>query len=60
MCYDVLQVTPGLGVLAAVMMLLLVKEPKRGGADGHRSRDGVKGKHGVLAYFKDLWYLLLK
>ena len=57
-----LQFTPLLGILMAVVVLLCVKEPKRGKADGHIGKGGaaVKGQHGFKAYIKDLKYCITK
>jgi len=49
-----MQVTPGLGVISVFLVFLLMKEPKRGLADGQRTAEGVRGKHGLAAYIKDL------
>ena len=54
------QVTPGLGLVAALLILLLLKEPKRGLADGQRTASGVRGKDGFKAYLRDLRYILRK
>ena len=55
------QVTPTLGVLAALLVLLVVREPVRGISDGQRtSRSGVRGKTGFSAYIDDICYLFGK
>ena len=54
-----LQVTPALGVVAAILILLVVREPPRGHTDGQRSK-GVRGRSGLKAYFMDVWYCLKK
>ena len=54
-----LQVTPALGVVAAFLILLVVREPPRGHTDGQRSK-GVRGRSGLKAYFMDVWYCLKK
>jgi hypothetical protein len=53
-------VTPSLGVVAAFLIVLFVREPARGHTDGQRSSKGVKGKSGVKAYFMDVLYCLKK
>lgn len=60
LCSFCLQVTPGLGVIAALLILLVVKEPVRGSSDGQRQSKGVKGKSGLSAYYDDIKYLLKK
>ena len=54
------QITPGLGVIAALLVFFVVKEPARGHGDGQRSRSskGVRGKSGFMAYMHDVWYCL--
>lgn len=54
------QVTPGLGVVAVLLVLLVLREPQRGVSDGHRNSKGVKGKSGFSAYGKDIAYLIMK
>ena len=54
------QVTPSLGVIAALLILLVVREPPRGHTDGQRSSKGVKGKSGFVAYLMDVLYCLKK
>lgn len=53
-----LRVTPSLGVIAALLILLVVREPPRGHTDGQRSSKGVKGKSGFVAYLMDVLYCL--
>ena len=52
--------TPALGVIAALLILLVVREPARGHTDGQRSSKGVKGKNGFKAYFMDVLYCVKK
>lgn len=54
------QVTPGLGIVAIVLILFVLREPKRGHGDGQRSATGVHGKSGLAAYLEDVWYCLRK
>ena len=56
------QITPGLGVIAALLVLFVVREPPRGHVDGQRSKSskGVRGKSGAVAYLQDVWYCLTK
>jgi hypothetical protein len=55
------QVTPGLGILAALLVLFVMKEPVRGLNDGQRqSKKAVRGKDGFRAYLSDIWYLMKK
>ena len=53
------QITPGLGLIAALLVAFVVKEPLRGSSD-HRTTKGVKGRGGLSAYLHDLCYLLSK
>lgn len=50
------QLTPVLGVMSALLVLCFLQEPVRGKSDGHNAGKGVKGKHGVVAYLKDVLY----
>jgi MFS family permease len=50
------RLTPVLGLITAVLVLVFVREPARGTTDGHGTA-GVKGDHGVKAYCKDIVYL---
>lgn len=53
--------TPGLGVVAALLVLLVLKEPLRGFTDGQRlSKKGVRGKDGIKAYLEDIVYIMRK
>ena len=52
--------TPALGVIAAFLILLVVREPPRGHTDGQRSTKGVRGKNGVKAYLMDVLYCIKK
>ena len=52
--------TPALGVVAAVLILVFVREPPRGHTDGQRSSKGVRGKTGIKAYFMDVLYCVKK
>ena len=52
--------TPSLGVIAALLILIVVREPPRGHTDGQRSSKGVRGKSGVKAYLMDVYYCLKK
>ena len=54
------QITPGLGFIAALLVLFVMQEPPRGHTDGHRSPRGIKGKSGLSAYARDVWYCLNK
>ena len=54
----IIKVTPGLGIVAVLLVLFVLKEPKRGHGDGQRSATGVHGKTGLVAYFQDVWYCL--
>ena len=54
-----LQFTPVLGVVSALLVLCFLQEPVRGKSDGHNAGKGVKGKHGVIAYFKDVLYCIM-
>lgn len=58
--YISLQVTPVLGVLAGLLVLLILKEPQRGVTDGLRNSKGVRGKTGITAYLHDIRYLARK
>ena len=49
-----------LGVIAALLILLLVREPPRGHTDGQRSSRGVRGKSGFKAYLMDVLYCIKK
>lgn len=53
-----LQVTPGLGLIAVLLVLLVLVEPKRGHSDGQRTVNGIQGEIGIKAYFKDVWYCI--
>ena len=53
------QVTPGLGILA-VLLILTIKEPARGQSDDPRNKKGVKGEIGVRGYYNDIKYLMKK
>ena len=59
-CITYFQVTPALGVVAAVLIVLFVREPPRGHTDGQRSSKGVRGKSGFMAYLYDVLYCLKK
>ena len=59
MCFLIWQLTPVLGLITAVLVLVFVREPARGTTDGHGTA-GVKGDHGVKAYCKDIVYLFKK
>ena len=54
--------TPVFGLLAAVLVVVLLKEPVRGLSDGQRvsSSKGVRGKDGFMAYVRDIAYLTRK
>ena len=52
--------TPALGVVAALLILIVVKEPPRGHTDGQRSSKGVRGKSGLKAYLMDILYCVKK
>lgn len=53
--------TPGLGVVAALLVLFVMREPVRGLNDGHRqSKKAVRGKDGCGAYLDDIRYLMRK
>ena len=56
--YLVPQVTPGLGLVAVVLIVLLVREPPRGHSEHHRSGKGVRAESGVKGYLQDVWYLI--
>jgi len=47
-----LQVTPVLGILCALLILCILREPPRGQKEGLN----VRGKSGVRAYFEDVIY----
>ena len=49
--------TPALGLLAVVLIVLLVREPPRGLSE-HKKTEGVQGQSGVKGYLKDVWYLI--
>lgn len=53
-----LRVTPALGIVAALLILFVVREPPRGHTDGQRSPKGARGKSGIMAYLQDVWYCL--
>ena len=53
-----LQVTPGLGVVAVVLVFFVLVEPKRGHSDGQRTAGGVQGESGFKAYLRDVWYCI--
>ena len=52
------QFTPVLGVVSALLVFCFLREPERGKADGHSTGKGVRGKHGVVAYLKDVLYCI--
>ena len=52
--------TPLLGVIAAFLILIVVREPGRGHTDGQRSSKGVRGKSGAKAYLMDVLYCVKK
>ena len=58
-CCVCVQVTPVLGAVAAVVVLLFVKEPPRGNCETHRHRS-VRARSGFRAYAGDVKYLLQK
>ena len=49
-----------LGVVAAILIAVFVREPPRGHTDGQRSSRGVRGKSGFRAYLLDVLYCLKK
>ena len=57
---NLLQVTPTLGIVAFLLVLLVMREPPRGHTDGQMSTKGVRGKTGVKAYVDDVIYCIKK
>ena len=55
--FPLLQITPGLGLIAVILILLLVREPPRGQSE-HKRSEGVQGKTGVMGYLEDVLYLI--
>ena len=49
-----------MGVIAVILVLFILREPKRGFTDGYRQSKGVKGKAGFSAYLDDIVYLVKK
>lgn len=47
-----------LGVVSALLVFCFMHEPVRGKSDGHNAGKGVKGKHGFVAYLKDVLYCI--
>lgn len=53
--------TPGLGIVATLLVVFVMKEPVRGLNDGQRATTkAVRGKDGFRAYLEDMKYLIRK
>lgn len=52
--------SPGLGVLAVLLVVFTIKEPPRGQSEDPRNQSGVKGQSGIRGYIDDIFYLLRK